>query len=415
MSLSPNKRKRSASSDAKQQPSMSRVRLKDVVSPESESSAGPSEYFYSPGARTPTRDETFYLEDGSCILLVDNTLFNVHRTILSKDGSLFSTLLSLPQGQVDVEGRSDERPIVLLGDSAEEFRHFLPPELKAISSTEADVDALVDIARVSNKYAFKSLETWALDAVHDFVTRKPSPSSPPFLPPTSIALPPTDPDPGKVDADPNNARSTALLSRLIQTAHMCHHDRLLESMILLMKPLMVASLQYAHLAMRLADELNIRALRGCAYLEVMHKTSLASPVGTDTTPRPAAATLPLTPAQQLRLLAGYYRLTRTWETLRATAPHFEHASACGATWHQAGCSQSFNEFWREKTRGDGVLALGMADVIGRLRQIQRDFDRWGTAAYMHHDCRMSARKSIVEAGKKIEETLPDYFSERLLE
>ncbi|KAL1729694.1 hypothetical protein EV714DRAFT_251192 [Schizophyllum commune] len=425
MDLSPKKRKRTASpDDTEKRASSSKLRLEDVGSDDSEG----AEYFMpndhltrSPSARPPRRDETYYLEDGSCIVLVDNVLFNVHRSILSKDGSLFATMLSLPQGQVVVEGCSDEHPIVLMDDAADEFRHFLralyalPHELRDITS---DVNVLIDIARISNKYAFKSLETWALDATHDYVTRKPSPilSSLPapnkYRLTTADVVVDSDSEEGDTEADAENARSTALLSRLIRTAHMCQHDRLLESMIALMKPLMVGSLQYAHLAMRLADELDIRTLRGCAYLEVMHKTPLVPLPMTPATTRPP---LPLAPTQRLRLLAGYYRLTRTWETLRGAAPHFDHASACGATWHQPGCTQSFNEFWREKTRGDGVLALGMADVIGRLKQIQRDFDRWGTAAYMHHDCRMAARRSIVDAVKKVEEALPDYFSDGFMD
>jgi hypothetical protein len=47
------------------------------------------------------------------------------------------------------------------------------------------------------------------------------------------------------------------------------------------------------------------------------------------------------------------------------------------------------EFWKDKTRSDAVLALGLADVLGRLKQVQRDYDRWGSATYMHHDCRMA--------------------------
>lgn len=90
-----------------------------------------------------TRDPDYYMEDGSCILLVQDTLFNVspsgfctpetvpnwhlqvHRSILSKDNSSFSSMFSLPQGDRIAEGRSDENPIVLLGDSPAEFRHFL--------------------------------------------------------------------------------------------------------------------------------------------------------------------------------------------------------------------------------------------------------------------------------------------------
>jgi hypothetical protein len=34
-------------------------------------------------------------------------------------------MFSLPQGNSDAEGRSDYNPIVLMGDSPKEFRHFL--------------------------------------------------------------------------------------------------------------------------------------------------------------------------------------------------------------------------------------------------------------------------------------------------
>jgi len=34
-------------------------------------------------------------------------------------------MFSLPQGSCDAEGRTDNNPIVLMGDSPEEFRHFL--------------------------------------------------------------------------------------------------------------------------------------------------------------------------------------------------------------------------------------------------------------------------------------------------
>jgi len=34
-------------------------------------------------------------------------------------------MFSLPQADKDVDGRDDDHPIVLTGDSAEEFRHFL--------------------------------------------------------------------------------------------------------------------------------------------------------------------------------------------------------------------------------------------------------------------------------------------------
>ncbi|KAJ8080258.1 hypothetical protein PM082_017088 [Marasmius tenuissimus] len=89
------------------------------------------------------RDPTYYFEDGSCVLLVEDTLFNVHRTILSKDHSSFSTMFTLPQGGAEAEGRSDDNPIVLTGDKPSEFRNFhhptsvpyTPPQQISLSSS----------------------------------------------------------------------------------------------------------------------------------------------------------------------------------------------------------------------------------------------------------------------------------------
>lgn len=175
------------------------------------------------------------------------------------------------------------------------------------------------------------------------------------------------------------------------------------------------SLQYAYLAMKLADELDLRTLRGAAYLEVMQKATVVRKAVGDSVDSEgtvdSAGRLVITRTQQLKLLAGYYRLTATWDRLRLTPLHFEHSHSCGATWHQQGCTQSWLEFWKENRRSDGVMNLGLADVLGRLKLVQKDLDRWGSATYMHHDCRINAKKAIGDMIKRVEESLPDYFSE----
>ncbi|KAF7364885.1 BTB domain-containing protein [Mycena venus] len=405
-----------------------------------------------PTAGRYVHDDTYYLEDGSCIVLVQNTLFNVRMlesvgecVNFPEDNSSFSTMFTLPQGDNKIEGRSDDNPIVLTGDTVAEFRHFLwalyalPPELRVIHSSDADLTQLMDIARIANKYSFKTLETWSLDAIQEYVNRKPSPILTSIPPPNSYTFSPNSPS-MSAHGSSTPIESTAQLTRLIRLAQMCNHEKLLSTMISLLRQLMSSSLQYAYLAMTLADELDLRALRGAAYLEVMQKAvvvkrakvdpikrkpaSVVAGPSTSTGTAPADATadaeegdvdeegrLVVNRAQQLRLLSGYYRLTGTWERLRTTPPHFDHAPSCGATWHQHGCTQSWLEFWKDKTRSDAVLALGLADVLGRLRQVQRDYDRWGSATYMHHDCRMAAKRSIVDVLKTVEEALPDYFSE----
>lgn len=237
-----------------------------------------------------------------------------------------------------------------------------------------------------------------------------------------------------------NIESSAQLTRLIRLAQMCSHERLLNAMISILRGLMSSSLQYAYLAMTLSDELDLRALRGAAYMEVMQKAAIIKNGTFDIPKRPppkptlpnaavnttgtssgttastsssegAAEELIINSAQQLRLLIGYYRLTRTWERLRTTPPHFDHSPSCNATWHQHGCTQSWLEFWKDKTKGESVVSLGLADVTGRLRQVQKEYDRWGSATYMHHECKAAARRAIIDTTKIVEDALPDYFSE----
>jgi len=119
----------------------------------------------------------------------------------------------------------------------------------------------------------------------------------------------------------------------------------------------------------------------------------------------------LTSEQRTRLLAGYYRLSRFWERLRAAPPDFDHALACGATWHQHGCTLSWVEFWKEKARSETVINLGVADVLGKLRHIQREYIRLGSTTYMHHECREMAKKCLAETIKNTEDNLSEFFSD----
>lgn len=284
----------------------------------------------------------------------------------------------------------------------------------SIHTPTADVVRLVDIARVSYKYHFKSLETWALDAINDHVNRKDS---------ALFTFPALHSPPGFAIPRGTFQANSAQLSQLIRLAQLCEHERLLSTMTVLLKRMMSQGIEYAHLAMTLADELDLRTLRGAAYLEVMQKAVVVcrrnkgkgvSSEDTGEDEREIVdqeGRLIVSAEQQLRLLTGYYRLTQAWEKLRSSPIPFDHAASCGATWHQHGCTQSWLEFWKEKTKGDTVIVLALSDFLGRLKVIAKEFDRWGSATYMHHDCRLIARKAIQEKIRLVEETLPDFFVE----
>ncbi|KAI9509480.1 hypothetical protein F5148DRAFT_996597 [Russula earlei] len=362
------------------------------------------------------RDKDYYLSDGSCIILVENTLFNVHRTILSKDSSSFSSMFTLPQGGKPAEGQSDHNPVILVGDSASQFRNFLwalyalPHELLQVHSNLANLTRLIDIASIANKYSFKSLETWALDVIVDTVTRRGSPS--PQFPLAGLCHPTSSPT--QTYTLPAQLTNNEQIVALVRLAQMCQHERLLNAMVESLRRHMGSSPLNAYMAMTLADELDLRMLRGAAYLEVMQKAVVvvrrpgSGPVEGE---MDASGRLVVTTAQQMRLLSGYYRLTMAWEQLRTAPPNFDHASSCGVNWHQSGCMQSWQEFWREKSKSDSVLGLGLADVLGRLRAMLKEFDKWGSATYMHHDCRMLARRAINEKLKAAQDALPDLFSD----
>lgn len=54
------------------------------------------------------------------------TISQVHRTILSKDSSTFETMFKLPSGEdTQAEGSRDNNPVVLSGDTPEQFRSLL--------------------------------------------------------------------------------------------------------------------------------------------------------------------------------------------------------------------------------------------------------------------------------------------------
>ena len=52
-----------------------------------------------------------------------------------------------------------------------------------------------------------------------------------------------------------------------------------------------------------------------------------------------------------------------------------------------------------------------ADVLGRMKIVQKEYDRWGSASHMHHDCRVAAKRAISEVIGKVEEGLGDYFGD----
>ncbi|KAH8810490.1 hypothetical protein DL96DRAFT_1685539 [Flagelloscypha sp. PMI_526] len=73
----------------------------------------------------PKRHDEFYFDDTFIIFQVENILFRV-RLGYFKESPIFQDMLSLqPPISEEMEGRSDNHPIILAGEKADEFAFFL--------------------------------------------------------------------------------------------------------------------------------------------------------------------------------------------------------------------------------------------------------------------------------------------------
>ncbi|CAK5277909.1 unnamed protein product [Mycena citricolor] len=139
-------------------------------------SSSPSEHgsaVVSPGERDPD----FYLSSGDCVLRVQNTLFRVHRFLLERDSCVFAAVFDLPQGQLDVEGATDAKPIRLEGDEVEDFRALLKymyapaldTQVKHVALTE--LPNIVHVSQLAHKYQMSKWQQWTdlvlLELVHN--------------------------------------------------------------------------------------------------------------------------------------------------------------------------------------------------------------------------------------------------------
>ncbi|KAH8104992.1 hypothetical protein DFH11DRAFT_1733518 [Phellopilus nigrolimitatus] len=329
-------------------------------------------------------DEDYYFADGSCIIRVEDTLFNVHRSILSRDFSSFSTLFTLSQDQKS-ERSADDNPVVLSGDTVSEFRNFLwsmyamPLELKYLFDVRIDVPRLLDVAKIANKYAFKSLETWACDTILECVKRKPTMFN---------------------ESKPELLVQLTYVTRLAQ---LCQHSALLNWSISIMQRSLKTSPACLVLALALADELTppVPALTGAAYFAAL----LRGPAFWD------APTTCLSATQRLRILSGHYAITHAHASRWVNAPVFAHSSVC-ANWKVANCELNWELLWKGLAVSENVVKLDPVNISGRLRVIMgaigKSREKKEKLA-MYLDCEEEARKCLAASIEAFHVDLADYF------
>ncbi|KZV90199.1 hypothetical protein EXIGLDRAFT_837971 [Exidia glandulosa HHB12029] len=120
-----------------------------------------------PAPMTPERHEALWYGDGNVVLQAENTLYNVHRSVLSRESKLFEDMFALGQqnAQNGEEGTSTS-PIPMLDVPAEAFANLLlilyrPWGSKLIASLSDE--QFVGILRVAHRLLFEEICTIVAD------------------------------------------------------------------------------------------------------------------------------------------------------------------------------------------------------------------------------------------------------------
>jgi len=355
----------------------------------------------------PSRDPTYYISDGNSVLLVENTLFKVHRSILTKDKSAFETMFQL-SSEADSsrsdssmttipEGETDENPIRLPGDTADEFRallwalYALPHELMLATTSDANSAQLLNLARITHKYQFRSIETWALSVLRAYYSRPGALDN--ITPVNAPAL-----------LHPPLADGPSLV-QLTELAALCEHAELLDIATTRWKRLIGEGKDLA-LAIDIGERFNLRSMLGLAY----HAMMLKGKAYWD-------ADAMLTREQKVRLLCGYYALGKFWDTLPSQPPIITHSARCTS---QQRCTKAWGALWKAVLEmGTQVIpSLQREDVLAKLMLtessmkalVEKEIQSQGILDGLPH-CRESALIATTMEVRRFKETLADYFSD----
>ncbi|KAJ8523248.1 hypothetical protein ONZ45_g317 [Pleurotus djamor] len=331
-------------------------------------------------AAVRVHDPDFYIDDGNVFLLVESTIFKVHRTMLMKDNSIFhlmftasnvhddcktdftedSSQLLTDVVDIDCEGESELTPICLPDVTVDEFRtllwslYALPAELVTASRTRAEVDRFIDLAMVSSRFQFPDCEA-------------------------------------------------SILARLTAVAVLCDHQALSSIVVAHWKRL-VGEGRELKLALEVAERHSMDELLGLGYLAFLRK-------GRDHWPSESRHTI--------RLLNGFYILVNLCITLPRQSPPFTHHITCSS---QNKCGENWRKFWKHIISGDvsGKLAktasLWRYDLPGLLMiaqsvvqaVVEETIPEHGLA-YMPKDCRMRALEATKARVKEEQSQLRSYF------
>ncbi|KAJ7475196.1 hypothetical protein B0H11DRAFT_2034482 [Mycena galericulata] len=330
------------------------------------------------------QDPQYYFIDGDCKIRVENTLFSIHRFLLARDSSVLETMFQLPQGTEKPQGLSDEDPIVLVGDTAEQFHalcwalYAMPDEITKQRTNKSSIDKLANVAAISHKYHLATYHTWAMSSIKKRCT----------------------------NFDYLSSCSLDHLTSLVGLFILCADAALVKfaqkAWITRLECVAPSSAEFLH-ALDFAEKHDLRHFLGQVYYT--HVTS-SDVEGIQTVSSSIAVKFPYAPnmsPERLQCsLLGYWSLSSYWRRLALTQPELPRPVNCTIHMHTNHCVRGWKSAWQAAENVGGAC-----DVVAKLKFIQKIYGVAGSG--VHPTCVPRGDEVIQLLITGLEATLPDHF------
>ncbi|KAJ7618754.1 hypothetical protein FB45DRAFT_1033926 [Roridomyces roridus] len=299
------------------------------------------------------RDATFYHPSGDCILRVQQTLFKIHTHHLVSNSPVFASLFALPVGDTTVEGQSDDLPIVLHDDSADDFRSLFKYIYASVIATQitsvpaSELPQVIAVARLAHKYDMEAWQNWAFLLIASHFKRSKHLST------THIATI------YKVCDKPQwSSLRTELAEHWIQRIESEPEP---QSALTLTSALDAAEMQSDHVFLTRLYALHLtRSTRSGGTTPM---ATLANPI-----PFPTAG---IPPVHLVRMLAAHWSLSSSWSNLRQNPPSFPiYTVYCTAEKHDA-CTRSVSASWEQALAAAEREFPSSVEMGARLERARR--------------------------------------------
>ncbi|RPD58548.1 hypothetical protein L226DRAFT_466512 [Lentinus tigrinus ALCF2SS1-7] len=118
-----------------------------------------------------TRDEEFWFDDGSIILIARNVEFRVYKGLLADHSPVFRDMFSLPQPPISEGELETPCPVVHLSDSAEDVRCLLRVCMpKTDFKYDPTYESIASSIRLGHKYQIATLVNHAVGYLKEYYT-----------------------------------------------------------------------------------------------------------------------------------------------------------------------------------------------------------------------------------------------------